>query len=151
MVSADGSPTQLRDDCEVDDASLSAEDYQSVLNAGRVLHQRGWQGAYTLNERVEAWQHLVESVEDGYTPTIDDYTNDLAVRTWLDSSRPLLTERVWESLDDRLAPLDKRFRQATREPPRRMPGAGTQWWYRIPKVLVGELREDVDRMRYYGT
>jgi len=28
-----------------------------------------------------------------------------------------------------------------------MPGAGPEWWYRVPKVLVGELRVDVERLR----
>jgi len=51
------------------------------------------------------------------------------------------------SLDDRLAALDARFMHATTAPRRHMPGAGPEWWYRVPKVLVGELREDVERLR----
>ena len=50
-----------------------------MLDAGRVLHEPGWRKPYTLNEQVEAWRHIVESAEDGYTLTIDDFTNDLAV------------------------------------------------------------------------
>ncbi len=42
------------------------DDYQSVLDAGRILHERGWAKACTLNEQVDAWQHTVESVEEGY-------------------------------------------------------------------------------------
>ena len=38
--------------------------------------------------KVEAWRHIVESAEDGYTLTIDDFTNDLAVRSWLELARP---------------------------------------------------------------
>jgi hypothetical protein len=34
----------------VSNASLGPEDYQSVLDAERVLHERGWAKAYTLNE-----------------------------------------------------------------------------------------------------
>jgi 23S rRNA G2069 N7-methylase RlmK/C1962 C5-methylase RlmI len=128
------------------DAPLTTEDYQSVVDAGRILEERGWRRAYTVNEQVEAWQRLVESVEDGYPLTIDDYTNDLAVRQWLHLARSLLTDRVRQSLDRRLASLDERFTHATVGPRQRMPGAGLRWWYRVPKVLVGELREDVDRL-----
>jgi hypothetical protein len=28
-----------------------------------------------------------------------------------------------------------------------MPGAGSEWWYRVPMVLVGEFREDVEQLR----
>jgi hypothetical protein len=137
----------LLDDGRVGDAPLGSEDYESVLNAGRILHERGWIKAYTLNEQVDAWQHVVESVEEGYALTIDDYTNDLDVRGWLDRARSLVTRPVRLSLDDRLAALDARFTQATSAQWRHIPGAGPGWWYRVPKVLVGELREDVERLR----
>lgn len=78
--------------------------------------------------------------------TVDDYTNDLAVRELLEMARPLLTSRVRDSLDERLAPLDARFRAATVAVARRMPGAGDAWFYRLPRVLVGELAEDATRM-----
>ena len=126
---------------------LGPEDYESVLDAGRILHERGWRKAYTLNERVDAWQQIVESVEDGYTLTVDDYVNDLYVRGWLDQARSLVTRPVRLSLDHRLAALDARFMHATSTPSRHMPGAGPEWWYRVPKVLAGELGEDVERLR----
>jgi hypothetical protein len=86
------------------------------------------------------------SVEEGYRLTVDDYTNDLAVREWLELVQPLLTERVEQSLMSRLVPLDERFRQATTMTRRRLPGAGEGWWYRVPRRLVGELAEDIERM-----
>jgi hypothetical protein len=99
-----------------------------------------------LNEQVDAWASLVESVEDGYTMTVDDYTNDLSVREWLEIAEPMLTERVLESLRSRLAPLDERFRRATVVPARGLPGCGAGWWCRLPQTLVKELREDAIRM-----
>jgi hypothetical protein len=128
------------------EAPLTAEDYQSVLDAGRTLHSRGWRSTFTVNEQVEARQKLVLSVEEGYRLTVDDYTNDLAVREWLEEVQPLLTDRVEQSLKSRLMPLDERFRQATTMTRRRMPGAGDGWWYRVPRRLVGELAEDIERM-----
>jgi hypothetical protein len=68
----------------VSGAPLDPEDYESVVHAGRTLHERGWIKAYTLDEQVDAWKHIVESVDESYTLTIDGYTNDLAVRGWLD-------------------------------------------------------------------
>jgi hypothetical protein len=130
----------------VSDEPLTSEDYDSVLRAGRVLHEQGWRQSWTLNQQVDSWVGLVETVEDGYRMTIDDYTNDLSVRQWLELARPLLTERVRASLDGRLAPLDERFKAATRETAVKLPGAGPFWWSRLPKVLVDELAEDVQRM-----
>lgn len=81
--------------------------------------------------------------------TIDDYTNDLSIRRWAEEARPLLTSGVARAMDDRLRPLDERFRQATTETTERLPGAGTSHWWerRVPLVLVGELAEDVRRMK----
>jgi hypothetical protein len=124
-----------------------SDDYQSVLDAGRRLHEAGWREAWTVNDRLDAWRQLVDHVEQGhYTMTVDDYTNDLAVREWLDLARPLLTESVRQRVDQELAPLDARFREATFEPSRRLPGGSDRWWCRLPIRLAGELAEDVERM-----
>jgi hypothetical protein len=137
----------VREDQAVSDLQPSHEDYQSVLDAGRRLHEAGWRRAYTVNEQLAAWQGLVEQVERGeYTWTIDDYTNDLAVRTWLELARPILTEAVRGRLDDELGPLDQRFRRATFKPARHPPGCSDEWWCRLPTALGGELAEDVERM-----
>jgi hypothetical protein len=128
----------------VSDEQLDKADYESVYAAMAELEQRGWRKA-TLNEQVAAWEALVAEVEQGYAMTVDDYTNDLAVREWLDLARPLLTVSVQSSLDVRLAPLDERFVAAT-VPATGMPGAGRAWFYRLPRVLVGELAEDAARM-----
>jgi hypothetical protein len=47
----------------------------------------------------------------------------------------------------RPAKRTERLRRRRWAPRRHMPGAGPEWWYRVPKVLVGELREDVERLR----
>jgi hypothetical protein len=109
------------------------------------LEAAGWRKA-TLNERVADWESLVSEVEEGYGMTVDDYTNDLAVRQWLTLALPMLTPRLQTSLVDRLEPLDERFMRATVIPARHMPGAGDAWHYRLPRVLNGELAEDAERM-----
>lgn len=97
----------------------------------------------SLRRRIVAgWRDLVGIVEDGYTMTIDDYTNDLAIRDVVEEVRPFLTEAVRELLDEDLAPLDQRYESATRAASGRLPGGSTHWWaQRVPKVLVGELAE----------
>jgi hypothetical protein len=89
-------------------SEMTAEDYDSVESAERALVGQGWRPG-TLNEHVEGWASLVGIVEDGYTMTVYDYTNDLAVRHWLQLAQPMVSERVRDSLRSRLAPLDERF------------------------------------------
>jgi hypothetical protein len=129
-----------------EEAPSTQEDYDSLHAAVAEMERRGWRKT-TLNERVEGWESLVAEVEQGYGMTVDDYTNDLAVREWLDLVRPILTMRLRDSLDERLSLLDERFRAATVKPAVQMPGAGDAWFYRLPKALVGELAEDAARMR----
>jgi hypothetical protein len=101
-----------------------------------------------LNEVIDAWDGFVSSVEDGYLMTIDEYTNDLSIRRWPEEARPLLTTAVVSWMDDGLASIDERFREATTETTAKLPGAGVEYWWerRLPKLLVGELAEDVGRM-----
>ena len=124
---------------------MTAEDYDSVERAQQALEERGWRPS-TLNEHVDDWASLVEEVEVGYSMTVYDYTNDLAVREWLDQVLPMLTERVRASLLSRLAPLDERFLRSTVTPAGPLPGCGTGTWCRLPRTLVDELREDATRM-----
>lgn len=135
----------MRQDLRVTDLTPTADDYASVLAAFEAMEKAGWRPT-TLNSQMEAWAELVSEVETGYGMTIDDYTNDLSVRKWLEQVRALVTEPIADSIAERLAPLDQRFLDATVVPPHHMPGAGDGWWYRLPRVLVDELREDAARM-----
>lgn len=127
--------------------SPTAEDYASIDRAADELQRRGWAKRYSLNEAIDAWSSLVKTVEIGYSMTIDDYTNDLSIRQWLDQARPLLTPGVAQSMDARMTPIDDRFLTATEPTSRPLPGAGSGWWSgRLPKVLIDELAEDVERM-----
>jgi hypothetical protein len=128
-----------------DMTEMTGEDYASVESAQQSMKERGWRPG-TLNEHVDGWASLVGEVEVGYSMTVDDYTNDLAVREWLDQVLPMLTERVRDSLLTRLAPLDERFDRATVTPAGPLPGCGTGRWCRLPRTLVDELREDAIRM-----
>jgi hypothetical protein len=115
----------MADDRAVTVENPSAEDYESVHAAVNAMTAAGWRET-TLNAAVAGWQQLVERVEEGYSLTVDDYTNDLSVRVWLERVLPMLTPTLQDSLGGRLAPLDDRFRVATVEPKHRMPGAGPE-------------------------
>ena len=132
----------------VADNALTADDYASIERASEELLGRGWQRQLSINEVVGEWESLVRSVEQGYGMTIDDFTNDVSIRRWPEEASPLLTPRVRQSMEERLGPLDARFRGATFQAPRRLPGAGADFWWetRLPRRLVGELAEDVERM-----
>ncbi|MCW2749782.1 MAG: hypothetical protein JWR83_892, partial [Aeromicrobium sp.] len=71
--------------------NMTAADYRSLQDAEQALVDHGWRPG-TMNSRVGGWGDLVDVIEDGYTKTIDDYTNDLDTRRWLDLLGPLLTK-----------------------------------------------------------
>ena len=129
------------------DAAFGRPDHQSIQRATDELTLRGWR-RFSLNDVLSAWEQFVETVESGYTMTVDDYTNDASIRQWPEDARAFVTPRVAASFDERLVPIDARFRQATTETASPLPGAGEGWWARrIPKVRVGELAEDLSRMQ----
>ena len=54
---------------------MTSEDYESVQNAGRVLHEQGWRAAFSLNEMTDSWRSLVAEVEAGYDQMVDEYAD----------------------------------------------------------------------------
>ena len=87
------------------------------------------------------------AVEKGFEATIYDYTNELTLRDQadrlLDEIPPILKKKVKNLLSD----WDKRFDEATNVVSEPLLGENPQWWwYRIPKILVGELKEDVESL-----
>lgn len=96
-------------------------------------------------ELLTKWEAFIGKVEQGYSLTIYDYTNELTLRGLLlqasTATTPLSTAE-----SNRLKELDQRFRIATQEAERPItPGfAGGRWWYyRIPLKRCGELLDDL--------
>ncbi len=83
-------------------------------------------------------------MESGYADNMDEYSNDLYVRLWFDDLLPLVTPVAAAWLREHLEPVDDRFMAATTEPLRPFHGEGR--WHRVPRVLVGCLREKFIRM-----
>lgn len=102
----------------------------------------------SFDSLLKRWSHFVVRVERGYYDNIYDYTNDLSGRDLLEE----IAAAVPLSLRDKLEPVirswDDRFCAATIpvEQPL-LPDAGTSrpawWWFRIPVVLTGRLRDDL--------
>ena len=132
----------------MDETPLTAEDYASIDLAAEQLDRMGWMRRFSLEEVMDHWASFVSEVENGYRMTIDDYTNDLSIRDWPELARPMLTERAVRSMEQRLAPLDSRFREATAPIANPIPGATGDKWRarRLPKLLVDEFAEDVARI-----
>ncbi|HEY1741262.1 MAG TPA: hypothetical protein VGI86_21290 [Acidimicrobiia bacterium] len=124
---------------------LTDEDHASMVRATDELTGRGWR-RFSLNEALDQWSSFVENIERGYELDYDSYLNDLSIRAWPEDARAFVTPRVASSMDGRLAPLDVRFREATNQVPWRV--WNDEWWgHRIPKLLVGELADDIARER----
>ena len=95
----------------------------------------GWRPA-TLDSQMDAWAELVSEVEVGYGMTIDDYTNDLAVREWLEQVRTLVTKPIADSMSARRHPLIKGSERRPSRPHDTCPAPETAGAYRLPRVLV---------------
>lgn len=130
-----------------DGETPTADDYESIERAADELQRRGWAKRYSLNEAIDEWSSFVDMVEIGYTMTIDNYTNDVSVRQWLDEARPFLTPGIVRSMDARMGGIDVRFLAATEPISRHLSDSLTGWWgHRVPEVLVDGLAEDVTRL-----
>ncbi|MFC8617274.1 hypothetical protein ACFT9M_12770 [Micromonospora purpureochromogenes] len=62
---------------------------------------------------MSAWAWLVSKVERGYGNYVDEYTNDLYCRDWLDKIWPLVRHAVRACWHEELCQLGERFRVVT--------------------------------------
>jgi hypothetical protein len=101
----------------------------------------------TLDRLIQKWSTFVKEVEDGYKLSIYDYANDLCTRDVLDDLIELVPETVRDDIRATLASWDDRYRLATKHSSAPLlPGddiAGRARWYRVPRVLTGELKDDL--------
>jgi hypothetical protein len=106
------------------------------------------QQAPTLEELVGQWSDFVGEVENGYSLSIYDYTNDLSVRDLLAELVKRVDRKAKDHALSLIAPCDERFRFATRELAQAIESAPKirgWWWHRIPCTLKGELRADLEQ------
>ena len=101
----------------------------------------------SLDYLLERWGRFVSAVEQGYSDSIYEYANDLAVRNLLKKIETDAPSSLRASLAAYLAPLDRRFFEATRAAEKTIPGlaqpSDAPWSVRIPKKADGELLDDL--------
>lgn len=133
-----------------EDVALTAEDYESVLVAMRMLSSR-YRSGWTLNEALDQWRLVVEDIEEGVdTQWAWEYHNELFCRDWLYEAWPLLTARVRALRQSFLDGLDERFDAAT-APMRKkrkkgsvLGHCGGKWWHdRYPRLVSGEPGDEL--------
>ncbi|PPK63173.1 hypothetical protein V5P93_004109 [Actinokineospora auranticolor] len=107
----------------------------------------GW--TWTSDSLVEAWEQMVEFVEEGYYDNIYEYNNDLFVRGKV---QDVLDDEVarglpgFAELRARLDALDARFRAVLFPEPSRDYG---DWWHNhLPRYAGPELASDI--ANHYG-
>ncbi|MFE6899496.1 hypothetical protein ACFVFJ_21800 [Streptomyces sp. NPDC057717] len=134
----------------MDDASLTAEDYASVIAAMQAVSVR-YRSGWTLNEALAQWQLVVKEIEEGFdTQWVWEYHDELSCRDWLCEAWPLLTDRVRAARQPFLDSMDDRFTAATA--PMRKDGSALghrngRWWHnRYPRVVVGEPGEELPEL-----
>jgi hypothetical protein len=99
----------------------------------------------SLDTVVAKWQSFVVETESGYKLTIYDYTNDLSARNLIEELMGALSESGRSRLAALVAPIDKRFRKASRRVSKPLLASPRRnwWWWRVPRVLIGPLAQDL--------
>ncbi|NED12576.1 hypothetical protein [Streptomyces sp. SID9124] len=119
---------------------LSADDYESVHRASRGLAAQ--YGMVTLNAMMEAWEALVQNVEEGFdSEFVWEYADMLSCRRWLAEAWPVFTDRIRAVRQAELDALDARFQLAT--VPLRGQADDARWHSRRPLLIVGDTLLDL--------
>jgi hypothetical protein len=94
------------------------------------------------------WVNFVSEVESGFQVSIYEYDNDLENRVILEEIIVRLPPSLEERIRNALKPYDQRFFAVTEPRPRRYivdgPEWAAEWRTRLPRLLVGDLKEAVE-------
>lgn len=120
---------------------MAFEDEKERIGAG--LRNEGWADHTSVEEQLRAWARLAREVS-AYPATVDDYTNDLCSRDYLDAVMARASVGLRSEIDSELANTDELFRQGTLEDEGALLGQFYRverkdgwWWRRTP--LSGPL------------
>lgn len=106
---------------------------------GPLLHARGWHVTWTLEEARARWDKVADDLKAPYWGCVDDYTNALYVRSWIEEALGSLGGEDANQFRHSIALIDDQFISETSLFDGKLPGAGPDWWFhRIPNRL-GEL------------
>ncbi|MCW3003867.1 MAG: hypothetical protein JWQ20_3165 [Conexibacter sp.] len=133
-------------------ASSLAADLEAVIATEREAGRIG--GHVTLVGLLDSWRGLVEHVERGYDESVYEYANDVDSRTILERVAQAAPQAARDALLSWLGPWDERYARATvrastpfhghADPA--SPYAASPWHWRIPRLLVDELKSDLRDM-----
>ena len=105
-----------------------------------------------LDDCIKRWKIFTQDIQNGYVFGIEDYINDMGARDFIqrkiDDSSP--EEKRFIKL--RISKSDETFLGSTIEIEKSLIQAKNPetyfWWKRVPKKLVGELKEDLINLEF---
>ncbi len=110
-----------------------------VADIERGLRAEGWAEHTSVSHELQMWARLGQTVGT-YSMTVDDYTNDLCSRDYLDLALVRLPAEARARLTGLVAPLDEAFRSDTVADDCgllwrffRVGVDAGWWWFRIPR------------------
>ena|SRR5690348_15791550 len=122
---------------------MSYEDEKDRISAD--LRGEGWADHTSVERELRAWSRLASEVS-AYPATVDDYTNDLCSRDYLDAVMVRASGGLRSEIDREVAATDEAFRQGTLEDVGGLLGKFYRlerkdgwWWRRTP--LSGPLAD----------
>lgn len=99
------------------------------------LRGEGWAAHTSLEREIDTWANLASDVAS-YRMTIDDYTNDLCSRDYLETFLSRATPQLRRFIETAVAQADERFRESSVEDAEGLVGRyyriddGDGWWWR---------------------
>lgn len=107
---------------------------------------------HTLDNLRRVWVRTVAEIEEGYDDYVEELANDVEYRAQIDEVLVHASPESATQLRAWLQPFDERFDAATvpasspyhgqEDPTHRY--AASRWHRRIPRVLVGQLKRDLE-------
>jgi len=122
------------------------ESDQNYLDKALKKYSANFRISIDLEYLLAEYQDFVTSVEDGYWFDSINYDNDLFIRSTLNMIRDGLSEDGQKKFDHYIGPIDDRFLKATTPIPRPLAGNFKEdiwWFYRIPRILLKQLKESL--------
>lgn len=120
---------------------------QEEIRAITEKFSRRAQHDLSVDRLIDKWRVFTREVQQGYRFPLNDYTNDLSVRDLLQELLECVSVEVAPKIEARLAASDNSFESSTSEIDTPLPGQrSARWWHRVPRTLIGDLRNDLSAL-----
>lgn len=125
---------------------FSESELLTLASATKPFEERA-KHALPIDYLLKKWMSTVQGIEDGYDLSIQEYINDISSRNIIYKISGSIDKDLSAKIYEFINVWDIRFNEATTtitEPLVREADIHEQpWWFRIPKKLVGDLRDDL--------